>query len=39
MRSDNGREFTAATVVEWFAAQGIETAFIEKGRPQQNSYV
>jgi len=39
MRSDNGREFIATTVVEWLAGQGIETAFIEKGRPQQNPYV
>ena len=39
MRSDNGREFIAATVVDWLAERGVETAFIDKGRPQQNAYV
>jgi putative transposase len=39
IRSDNGREFIAATVVEWLAQNGIKTAFIEKGSPQQNAYV
>ena len=39
MRSDNGREFIAASLGEWLARQGVKTAFIEKGRPQQNAYV
>lgn len=39
MRSDNGREFIAATVVEWLGERGVKTAFIEKGNPQQNPYV
>ena len=39
MRSDNGREFIASTVVQWLKEQGVEAAFIEKGRPQQNPYV
>ena len=39
MRSDNGREFIAATVVEWLDERGVATAFIEKGNPQQNPYV
>ena len=39
MRSDNGREFIAATVVEWLDERGVKTAFIEKGNPQQNPYV
>ena len=39
MRSDNGREFIAATVVQWLDERGVKTAFIEKGNPQQNPYV
>lgn len=39
LRSDNGREFIADSLVEWLAQQGVQTAFIEKGRPTQNGYV
>lgn len=39
IRSDNGREFIASTVVSWLASQQVKTAFIEKGSPQQNPYV
>jgi len=39
IRSDNGREFISATLVEWLAERGVEAAFIEKGKPQQNPYV
>jgi transposase InsO family protein len=39
LRSDNGREFIAADLVNWLQQQGVEPAFIEKGRPQQNGYV
>jgi putative transposase len=39
MRSDNGREFIAATVVEWLDERGVKSAFIKKGNPQQNPYV
>jgi transposase InsO family protein len=39
IRSDNGREMIAATVVSWLAEQKVKTAFIEKGSPQQNPYV
>ena len=39
LRSDNGREFIAATLQAWLAEQGVETAFIEEGSPQQNPYV
>ncbi len=39
LRSDNGREFIAATLGDWLAEQGVKTAFIEKGSPQQNAYV
>lgn len=39
IRSDNGREFIAASLVSWLTEQGVTCAFIEKGRPQQNAYV
>jgi putative transposase len=39
LRSDNGREFIAATLAEWLKAQRVEQAFIEKGMPQQNAFV
>lgn len=39
IRSDNGREFIAATVVGWLTEHGVTAAFIEKGSPQQNCYV
>jgi transposase InsO family protein len=39
IRSDNGREFIAATVVGWLAERNVEPVFIEKASPQQNPYV
>lgn len=39
IRSDNGREFIAATVVNWLADHGVSAAFIAKASPQQNCYV
>jgi putative transposase len=39
IRSENGRQFIAASVVSWLAEQKANTAFIEKGSPQQNPYV
>jgi transposase InsO family protein len=39
LRSDNGREFIAASLGEWLAEQNVQTAFIEKGSPQQNPFV
>jgi transposase InsO family protein len=39
LRSDNGREFIAQSLTEWLAGQGVKTAFIEKGSPQQNAFV
>jgi putative transposase len=39
LRSDNGREFIAASLLDWLAEQGVATAFIEKGSPQQNPFV
>lgn len=39
LRSDNGREFIAAGLLDWLAEQRVQTAFIEKGSPQQNAFV
>ena len=39
IRSDNGREFIAASVVAFLAGQGVRAAFIAKASPQQNCYV
>ena len=39
MRSDNGREFIAATVIEWLTSRGVEAIFVEKASPQQNSFI
>lgn len=37
IRSDNGREFIADELRQWLAGQGVTSAFIEKGSPQQNA--
>jgi putative transposase len=39
IRSDNGREFIASTVVDWLNERGVEAVFIAKGSPQQNAFV
>jgi putative transposase len=39
IRSDNGREFVAASLLEFLAAHEVRPVFIEKGRPQQNAFV
>jgi transposase InsO family protein len=39
IRSDNGREFIADTLVSWLKDQGVRPAFIAKASPQQNCYV
>jgi len=36
LRSDNAREFIAASLLDWLAERGVQTAFIEKGSPQQD---
>lgn len=36
LRSDNGPEFVANALKEWLAESGLETAYIEPGRPWQN---
>lgn len=39
IRSDNGREFIAATVIEWLQERDVEPIFVEKASPQQNSFI
>ena len=39
IRSDNGREFIATSVVSWLADHGVAAVFIEKASPQQNPFV
>ena len=39
IRSDNGPEFIAKAIKDWLAAQGIDTAYIEPGKPWQNGAV
>ncbi len=36
LRSDNGAEFVATAVKLWLAECGIETLYIEPGKPWQN---
>lgn len=39
IRSDNGAEFTAIKVREWFGRSGIRTLFIEPGSPWETGYI
>ena len=39
VRSDNGREFIATTVIEWLRERNVEPIFVEKASPQQNSFI
>ena len=39
IRSDNGREFIATTVISWLQERGVEPIFVEKASPQQNSFI
>jgi transposase InsO family protein len=39
IRSDNGREFIATSVVSYLAERDVEPVFIEKASPQQNPFV
>lgn len=36
LRSDNGPEFVATAILRWTQGAGIETAFIDPGKPWQN---
>lgn len=39
IRSDNGREFIAASVRDVLSEYGVEPIFVEKASPQQNSFI
>jgi len=39
LRLDNGPEFTAEVFQEWCRGQGIETRFIQPGKPDQNAFI
>jgi transposase InsO family protein len=39
IRSDNGPEFVATRVQEWFAAQAVKTIYITPGSPWENPYI
>lgn len=36
LRSDNGAEFVATTLQAWLAQRGVQTLYIEPGKPWQN---
>lgn len=36
LRSNNGPEFISNAILKWVVAEGIETAFIDPGKPWQN---
>jgi putative transposase len=36
LRSDNGPEFVSKALVTWMTKQGVDTAFIDPGKPWQN---
>ena len=36
LRSDNGPEFVSTAVKEWLSRSGVQTAYIEGGKPWQN---
>jgi len=38
LRSDNGPEFIAKSIQNWVKEQGVETKYIEPGKPWQNAY-
>jgi hypothetical protein len=33
LRSDNGREFVSRAILRWITTAGIDTAFIDPGKP------
>ena len=39
LRLDNGPEFRSVEFIEWAKAKGIELAFSQPGKPQQNGFV
>ena len=39
IRSDNGSEFVVRAMRAWLARLGVQTLFIEPGRPWENGYI
>lgn len=39
LRLDNGPEFRSRELLEWVKAKGVELAFSQPGKPQQNGFV
>ena len=39
IRSDNGREFIAATLAEWLRDREVDPIRVDKGSPQRDPYV
>lgn len=39
VRCDNKPEFTAGALIDWCAAAGMKTAFIDPGSPWQNGFI
>lgn len=39
IRSDNGPEFVGHELAEWLKEQGVESAFVAPGSPQQNAFI
>lgn len=39
IRVDNGPEYVSGKLMAWAKAQGIEIAYIQPGKPQQNAYI
>ena len=39
IRSDNGSEFTACSVIDWLRQLGVKTLYIEPGSPWENGYI
>jgi putative transposase len=39
LRLDNGPELTSVVFTEWCASRGIETRFIQPGKPDQNAFI
>ena len=39
IRSDNGREFIATSLLNWLRDEGVEPIQVQKASPQQNGYI
>jgi len=39
VRADNGPEYISGTLMKWAEKQGVQLAFIQPGKPQQNAYI